>query len=370
MPEYFIGLMSGTSMDAIDAVLVDMAGDVPAHIADFTLPLPAEVRRSLRSIDGHDNSLNAIGTLDVMLGKLFADAVNGLLQQSGIVASNIVAIGSHGQTIHHHPHGEHPFTLQIADPSVIAERTGITTVADFRRRDIAAGGQGAPLVPAFHARVFRSAEVHRGIINIGGIANLTVLPADQQQPVIGFDTGPGNGMLDAWANRHLDKPMDKDGAWAAGGTVDNELLELLLTDGYFGSSPPKSTGFEYFNIDWLDAVLKTFVRPVEPQDVQTTLTALTARTIADAMQHWAPRTSQLFLCGGGTYNLYLGECLQAELGDKCELLTTSTLGVGPQWVEATGFAWLAQQTLAGKPGNLPDVTGANRPVVLGGIYQA
>ena len=275
------------------------------------------------------------------------------------IPAHVAAIGSHGQTICHRPNGAFPFTLQIGDPSVIAERTGILTVADFRRGDVAAGGQGAPLLPALHAAVLADPAIPRAILNLGGIANLTLLVPGQE--VLGFDTGPANCLLDAWAARHLGTERDNGGAWASSGTVDRDLLARCLDDPYFAAAPPKSTGREVFNLDWLDARVHTGIAPA---DVQATLLALSARTIADALRANAPATREVFACGGGVHNPALMDALRAELpGVRVD--TTAALGLDPDFVEAAGFAWLAHARLAGEPGNLPSVTGARRPRVLG-----
>lgn len=373
MPEthgmHYIGLMSGTSVDGIDAVLVSIAGPGRFNIlATHQHRFPVQIRTAIQSLmPPGDNELERAGELDMQLGQLFAEAVHMLLEKSGKTAQDIRAIGSHGQTIRHRPRAAHPFTRQIGNPSVIAEATGITTVADFRARDMAAGGEGAPLVPAFHADVFRQSDMHRVIINIGGIANVTALPGDANQAVIGFDTGPGNTLLDQWIARHHDRTHDANGEWAAGGRVIKNLLERFLQDPYFAAPPPKSTGREYFNIEWLEQCL----RGTEPaQDVQSTLAQLTADSIAKAVEQHLPHSvDEIYVCGGGTHNLDL----MARLGKRFKPVpveTTAALGIDPDWIEAAAFAWLAHQTLEQRPGNLPSVTGARRPVILGGIYPA
>ncbi|HWQ95218.1 MAG TPA: anhydro-N-acetylmuramic acid kinase [Gammaproteobacteria bacterium] len=368
MPEFFIGLMSGTSMDAADAALVDFSAGKSKLIATHRTPLTAELRAALLAlcVPG-PNEIERMAELDARLGELFAEAALALLKKSGVSATDVQAIGSHGQTVRHQPTGPYPFSLQIGNPALIAERTGITTIADFRRADIAAGGQGAPLVPAFHNAVFRSSEHDRVVVNIGGIANITVLPKDAKQPVPGFDTGPGNVLLDAWAERHLGKRMDEDGRFAATGKMHEELLAGLLSDSYFALAPPKSTGREHFNIAWLDAALKSYSK-VSAQDVQATLCELTAASIADAVQKYAPVTQELLVCGGGALNAHLMQRLRARL-QPCPVESTGKHGINPDWVEAIAFAWLAKQTLEGNPGNLPSVTGAKHEVVLGTIYS-
>jgi anhydro-N-acetylmuramic acid kinase len=277
----------------------------------------------------------------------------------------VKAIGSHGLTVRHQASGAYPFSLQIGDPNRIAHITGITTVADFRRRDVAAGGQGAPLVPVFHAAAFRSAEENRVVLNLGGIANITVLPADPASPVIGFDAGPGNGLLDFWMQRHKGQNYDTGGAWAARGRVIPDLLRALRDEPYFSLPPPKSTGKELFNPSWLGGKIRDFAA-TEPVDVQATLAELTALSVAEAIGQYASETRRLLVCGGGTHNADLLGRLRLLVG--CPVESTEKFGIAPDWVEAMAFAWLARQTLLGQPGNLMEVTGANTPVVLGGIY--
>lgn len=368
MSTLYIGLMSGTSMDAVDAALVDFSGPAPKLLATHSLSLDMELRTALRAL-GHGGigELDRYGQLDARVGELFAEAACGLLEQAAVKAAQVRAIGSHGQTVLHNPAGSYPYSLQIGNPSLIAERTGITTVADFRRRDMAAGGQGAPLAPAFHNAVLRSQTQDRVVINIGGIANITVLPADPKLAVSGFDTGPASTLMDAWIQQHLNQRMDDDGRWAAGGTVVKPLLDRLMNDPYFKLAPPKSTGFEYFNLAWLNKKLAEQGAPITAQDVQATLCELSAASIAQAITEHAPNTRQVLVCGGGVHNAYLMQRLRA-LMPTCQVDSTAVYGVDPEWVEAMAFAWLAKQTLEGKPGNLPSVTGAKRAVMLGGIY--
>lgn len=370
MPEYYIGLMSGTSMDAVDAALVDLGNRSPQLLAHHSLPLPAALRERLITVaQGGSATMAQLSELDVRMGHLFADAALGLLQQSNTAANRVRAIGSHGQTVYHRPHGPYPTSMQIGDPNIIAERTGIATVADFRRRDMAAGGQGAPLVPAWHDAVFRLHDRNRVVLNIGGIANITVLPANPQRPAIGFDTGPGNTLMDGWIKKHQRKNMDNCGRWAASGEVDVPLLHKLLRDPYFRKLPPKSTGREYFNMVWLDKILKRHNKRMLTRNVQSTLCELTARSIHDAIQAHAPQTHEILVCGGGAHNLALMLRLQL-LMDDIKVVSTEEFNVDPDFVEAIGFAWLAKRTLEGRAGNLPSVTGADNAVVLGGIYGA
>jgi anhydro-N-acetylmuramic acid kinase len=367
MTQLFIGLMSGTSMDAADAALVDFSAGAPKLIATRRTPLPSGLRAGLLALcTPGENEIERMAQLDARMGELFAVTALALIKNAGVNAGNVRAIGCHGQTIRHQPSGPGPFSLQIGNPALIAERTGITTVADFRRADMAAGGQGAPLAPAFHNAVFRSTGQSRVVVNVGGIANVTILPQDAKQPVIGFDTGPGNVLLDAWAERRLGKRMDEGGCFAASGKINEDLLNDFLQDAYFSLAPPKSTGREHFNSAWLAAALKKHGN-VSAQDVQATLCELTAATIAGAVQKYAPATQELLVCGGGAHNTHLMQRLRARL-QLCTVASTEQYGVSPDWVEAIAFAWLAKQTLEGKPGNLPSVTGAKRTAVLGAIY--
>lgn len=363
---HYIGLMSGTSVDGIDAALVSFPSDgQPILLATHHHPFTDASRDAIQALmqPGPDE-VEREGELDVQLGRLFAEAVRTLLAKSGVSATSIRAIGSHGQTIRHCPHATYPFTRQIGNPSVIAEDTGITTVADFRARDLAAGGQGAPLVPAFHRWLFRKTGINRAIVNIGGIANVTWLPATESSAVLGFDTGPGNTLLDQWIARHRNELYDREGAWAASGRVQKALLARLMADDFFTKVPPKSTGREHFNLDWLEQRLQG---NHAPEDIQSTLAELTATTIAHGLNSMPERIDEVYICGGGHHNRYLLQRLGAQL-PGITLATTEALGLHPDWVEAAAFAWLAHQTLAGHAGNLPSVTGARHPVLLGGIY--
>lgn len=360
--------MSGTSMDAIDTALVNIGSGSIELLAYQQFPFADEVRSTVRTLSGA-SSLDEVMHMDVVLGRLLAEAVLNILRQTGRTPQHIRAIGSHGQTVLHHPGNAVPRTLQIGDASIIAYRTGITTVADFRRADLAAGGEGAPLAPALHAQYFRSNRVDRVILNIGGIANITLLPAARDAGVTGFDTGPGNGLLDDWNRRHRGTSMDRDGAWAASGKVDQSLLSLLLTDPYFSKAPPKSTGRDYFNLGWLDGTLGKYALPLGAEDVQATLAMLTARNIADAIKQYAPSTGEIFVCGGGMHNPHLMQVLGSCLPGG-SIATTEVLGIQPDAVEAVTFAWLAHCRMEQVPGNLPSVTGAERPVILGAIYES
>lgn len=369
MREPYLGLMSGTSLDGIDAALVDLSTMPPRVLNARTHPYDTDLRSQLTQLaqGSATHEVELLGRLDTRLGELFAEAALNLLDAAGMTAREIRAIGSHGQTIRHRPDGPHPFTLQIGDPNIIAARTGITTVADFRRRDLALGGQGAPLVPAFHAACFRSADQERAVLNLGGMANLTLLPADTREPVRGFDTGPGNVLMDAWIGMQLGKSHDPQGAWGAGGRILPALLERLLRDDYFDLAPPKSTGRELFHLGWLQRELSD--GDYAAADVQATLCELTATTVARALQRWAPHTQRLLVCGGGTHNTALMDRLREHL-PALSVESTASEGLDPDWIEAAAFAWLARETLAGRPGNLPEVTGARMAATLGGVYPA
>lgn len=360
--------MSGTSMDAIDAVLVDFTTESSILVQSLRQPFDANIRTQLKSVaECQRTRLDAAWRMDALLGGLYAEVALSLLAAAQINAHSIHAIGCHGQTICHSPAGPTPFTLQIGDPNRIAETTGITTVADFRRRDIAAGGEGAPLVPAFHRKLFQSDRENRIILNLGGMANVTRLPKQGSFPLIAFDTGPGNILLDSWAERHLGTYMDSEGQWAAQGTVETKLLTELLAEPFFLRPPPKSTGREQFNLSWLDTRLSAHKKWLDPVDVQATLSELTAQSVARAIQEHAPHTQRVLVCGGGAHNRDLLQRLARNLtGIPVE--TTNQWGFDGDWVEAAAFAWLAHETLNGHPGNVPTVTGARHPVVLGGIY--
>jgi anhydro-N-acetylmuramic acid kinase len=362
---YFLGLMSGTSMDSIDAVAMDFHHQTPSLVATHQKEIPASLKQKLLELCQLPQQ-PLLGELDSEIGELFALTALELLHQQQIPVQVIRAIGSHGQTVYHQPPTatRHGYSQQIGDPNIIALRTGITTVADFRRKDMAAGGQGAPLVPAFHREVFCSAQKNRVIANIGGMANITVLPI--RGDITGFDTGPGNVLLDAWIYQQLGKTYDAHGAWARQGKINTDLLSHFLADDFFKQPPPKSTGREHFNLHWLEQRIAVITASLPAPDVQATLTALTARSIADAIHTQALATDEIFVCGGGAHNTLLMQLLRDYL--RKPLSDTSALGIAPDWVEAAAFAWLAKQTLEGKPGNLPSVTGAKHPVVLGGIY--
>jgi len=357
-----IGLMSGTSLDGIDAVLADFDAPSPL-IASHFVAMPAALRAEfLALLRPGGNELARTQEAGIALSGCYAEAVHALLRAAAVDASQVRAIGCHGQTVRHQP--ERGYTVQLVNAAILAELTGISVVCDFRSRDIAAGGQGAPLVPAFHAAVFRDSDRHRAIVNLGGIANITDLPA--QGIVRGFDCGPGNALLDEWIAACLGRPYDADGAWAAAGTVLDDLRDRLLSDPYFALTPPKSTGRELFNLAWLKPQIPD---RADPQNVQATLAEVSARGVADALQRYCPPVTEIYVCGGGASNRDLMRRLAQLLAGR-NVATTEALGIAPDWVEALAFAWLARETLAGRPGNLPTVTGATGPRVLGCIYPA
>jgi anhydro-N-acetylmuramic acid kinase len=369
--QLFIGVMSGTSLDGIDAALCAFEGADCQLLGTHFLPYPDTLKTELLAL--HEPTANELETATLMgnkLAVLYADAVNALLKSTQKKASNITAIGCHGQTIRHCPNfsPELGFTLQIGNAALLAERTDISVVSDFRSRDIAAGGQGAPLVPAFHQAIFGSNQVNRALINIGGIANITYLGKNgtglNSGKVLGFDSGPGNMLLDSWTKLKIGQAYDADGAWAATGMVHESLLFNMLAEPYFALPPPKSTGRDLFNDAWLKQ--HQLYPHLRPQDVARTLVALTAQSIVDALEKCGA-VDEVYLCGGGAHNSLLAGELQKLLGDK-KVLKTNHLGIDVDWVEAVAFAWLAKQTIENKPGNLPAVTGAKGLRVLGNIY--
>ncbi|MDA1063720.1 MAG: anhydro-N-acetylmuramic acid kinase [Proteobacteria bacterium] len=365
MGDLYIGLMSGTSMDGIDAALVDIGETSIEIVHTRDQPYPGELRDDLLAAIGVplDEELPHLADLERRTGECFRDAALALLKDAGISSNAVTAIGSHGQTVRHQPNAERPFTLQIGDPAIIATGTGITTVADFRSADIAVGGQGAPLAPVFHEWLFRTPGVYRAILNIGGIANLTLLSPGHA--TVGFDTGPGNTLMDAWTRKHHAAPYDRNGDWANSGTPNATLLRRFLEDDYFATAPPKSTGFEHFNLHWIAAAN---VAEVAAVDVQATLCALTAQTISDALRRFAPRTSEVLVCGGGVHNAELMRQIGWRLA-ATTVASTATAGLHPDWVEAVAFAWLAMRRMQNLPGNLPSVTGAREAVTLGSIHR-
>lgn len=363
----YIGLISGTSMDGIDAALVQLDEQHCKIISAKTCPYDIELRSELLRLSRNPSecTVDDIGNLDCWVAESFRDAALAVLAEAVLDPGAVTAIGSHGQTLRHQPRASRPFTMQLGDPNVIAAGTGITTVADFRRRDIADGGEGAPLTPAFHAWAF-SGRQPRAVLNIGGFTNLTILPGASGS-VSGFDTGPGNSLMDSWCMQHLGKAYDENGVWASSGQIDDSLLDRMLSDDYFARRPPKSTGFEYFDNAWLRRQLSQ--QPdLQAADVQATLCELTARSAAKEITANAPDAREILLCGGGVHNLQLVQRLQANLPGRI-VSSTAKMGIEPDWIEATAFAWLAARRLSGLPGNLPSVTGARDSAVLGGVYS-
>ncbi len=356
----YIGLMSGTSLDGADGVLTSFDGTLQAaHV-----PFPDGLRQELLALQAAtDNEIHREALAANRIAGLYADCVRELLAKAGVSASQVTAIGAHGQTIRHRP--ELAYTRQINNPALLAELTGIDVIADFRSRDVAAGGQGAPLVPAFHQAVFGSQDETRVVANIGGIGNISVLRADGS--VLGYDTGPGNVLLDLWVATHLGKPYDLNGNWAASGRVHAALLDELLNEPYLALPAPKSTGRDLFNAAWLQQKLSRFP-DLPPADIQATLCAFTARTLANAIAREAPQAGAVYVCGGGALNGCLMESLHAMLGKP--VMSTEALGIAPMQVEAIAFAWLAARFCDRLPGNLPAVTGARGPRLLGALYPA
>ena len=389
-----MGLMSGTSLDGIDAVLVDLGQTKPILLAKFYLPFDDTLKNDLLALHlPASNELQKSQVFGHQLAKLYAAAVATLLSQAKSSNNKVKAIACHGQTIRHCP--EKGYSLQIGNAALLAELTGITVVGDFRSRDIAAGGQGAPLVPAFHDKVLRHPDKHRVIVNIGGISNLTDLPLHRatsdnlslssslpeevaaaipapdahahrvMTATTGFDCGPGNLLMDAWCARHTGKPYDDNGAWAASGTVLPTLLKQMLDEPFFTLPPPRSTGRDLFNTAWLQGKLSGGEKA---EDVQATLLELTCQTVAQSIQQYCVGAKEIYLCGGGAHNQTLRNRL-AVLLTNCSIQSTNTLGIDSDYMEAIAFAWIAQQTLHGKPANLPQVTGAKHPCILGAIYR-
>lgn len=363
--------MSGTSVDAIDCALARCGEPDCELVATHEHPIPPDTRAEIAALSQPGaNEIDRMGALDRELGRLFAEATLALLSGSGTAPAEVAAIGSHGQTIRHRPASSEgaasAFTLQLGDPSTLAEHTGITVVADFRHRDIAAGGEGAPLAPAFHAAALAQEGVNRAIVNIGGIANVSLLQGTELHS--GFDTGPGNTLLDHWIERQRGERYDAGGQWASSGQPHGGLLEALLAHEYFGKSGPRSTGKEAFNLGWLDARLAAF-GSIPPENVQATLVELTSRTIASAIKASPFEVREVYVCGGGSHNNHLMQRLGEALA-PARLDSTAVIGLEPDWVEAATFAWLASRTLRGLAGNAPAVTGASGPRVLGGVFSA
>ncbi len=363
MKSLFIGVMSGTSLDGADAALVEFAGPTPRTVAFASMPFPPGLKqRVLDLCEPETDSLELAGIVSLELSELYARVVQGVIAAGGIDRSTVAAIGCHGQTVRHRP--DLGFTTQLNDPARLAELTGMNVVADFRRRDMAAGGQGAPLVPAFHEALFRCADRSRAVVNIGGISNVTALSTGR--PTLGFDCGPGNVLLDGWARRHLGAEFDENGRWAAVGTTDDALLERLMREPFIGLPPPKSTGRELFRLAWLDERLAA---GYEAADVQSTLTDFTARSIVDAVERFCPETEEIYLSGGGARNATLVDRIVRRAPGRI-VATTDVLGVPTTHVESMAFAWLAMKCLRLEPVDLSAVTGAAGPRILGALYPA
>ncbi|MAY55732.1 anhydro-N-acetylmuramic acid kinase [Pseudohongiella sp. SYSU M77423] len=374
----YIGLISGTSVDGIDCALIETGPEGTQLLATQALEYSPALRSKILAIC-HDGqvSLSDLGDTDVAIGKAFAAAANALMRQEGLTAGQIVAIGSHGQTIYHQPQGTHTFSLQLGDPNTIAALTGVTTVADFRQRDMAMGGQGAPLAPLFHQHFFHSPGQHTLVLNIGGMANITVVDMNPAACPTGFDTGPGNVLMDLWIEQYCGKPYDADGAWAASGQVLPALLSVLMAEPYFSLPAPKSTGRELFNARWLGSAMQQAlqlegVASYAPEDVQRTLLQLTALSIAEAVAGCVDQSTDagiIAVCGGGAHNRSLMSQLQTEL-PTYQVVSSDHLGMPADWVEAATFAWLASNTIGGIALDCSKLTGSRSPVILGGIYQS
>ncbi len=361
--EFYVGIMSGTSLDGIDAVLVDIGEGRSQMLSSFYSAYDDELKRELLAL--HTPSPDELHHAQIVanhLARLYAGAVKELLQKADTPCSKVRAIGCHGQTIRHRP--EAGYSLQLGNSALLAELTGITVVGDFRNRDIAAGGQGAPLVPAFHDKLLRHPGVHRVVVNIGGISNLTDLAPGK--PTLGFDCGPGNLLMDAWCSKHLGKAYDKDGAWASSGKVLTTALNGMLAEPYFRQMPPKSCGRDLFNLAWLQSKL---TGNEEPVDVQATLLELTCQAISQSIAQHCARTQEIYLCGGGARNKALYQRLKQILSG-CDVRLTDAAGIDADWMEAIAFAWLAREAMHGHSANLPAVTGARHPCILGAIYKA
>ena len=370
MKPLYIGLLSGTSIDCIDAAVIDASAEKPVLLAHHQHPIDPVTKQAIAALClPGDNEIDRMGQMDIKLGGLFADAANALLKKAKLAHNDIVAIGSHGQTIRHRPPKSSDslgFTLQIGDANTIAENTHITTVADFRRRDMATGGQGAPFAPAFHQSIAPQGSETCAFLNLGGIANITLL--QHRKIVSGFDAGPANGLMDAWILKNKNCAFDNNGEWARTGKVNSNLLKQLKKHPYFDLPAPKSTGREEFHLHWLESILANGDQ-LAAEDVQATLLRLSSETIADAITQQAHQPSVIYCCGGGAHNAALLDDLQSIL-NKTTITTTEALGIAPDWVEACAFAWLAQQRMEGKKVSLSDVTGAKRNRIAGCIYAA
>lgn len=362
----YVGLMSGTSADGIDAVVVKFNKTVQL-IDKIFLPYPDQLRSQLLALNETGQApMSSVCHLDKLLGHAFATSVSILLESAGLQATDITAIGCHGHTALHRPEAESPFTLQIGCGATIAVRTGITTICDFRSTDIAAGGQGAPLVPAFHRHWFGQQNKNTAILNIGGIANLTLF-SDNGKEILGFDTGPGNALMDEWCFQHTGQRFDKGGQWAQSGTPNAELLEKLLSHRYFKQAPPKSTGRDVFNLALVEQYREQISKTISNEDIQATLCELTAKSISEALNTANHRAAEVFVCGGGAHNTYLMERLSEQIGGSL-VYTTGKLGIDPDWVEAIAFAWFAKYRTLETPVDMTSITGAKSPIILGAAY--
>lgn len=372
MTSIYIGVMTGTSMDGIDFVAASFE---PLRLhATLSIAFEQDLKDELMALTRpDDNEIDRMGKADVALAKKIAHGINMLIDKNGLNREQIKAIGSHGQTIRHRP--ENGFSLQLGDPNIITEMTQIAVVSDFRRRDMAAGGQGAPLVPTFHQAIFQHPQIDRVILNLGGIANVSLLPANNKDKIMGFDTGPANILMDGWCRRHTGHPFDENGDWAAHGTAIRLLLDRLYTHDFFAKEPPKSTGREDFNLDWLDDQLIDWRNDPEydelddtAENIQATLAKLTVRAIQKAVYRSGMKDGEIYVCGGGAYNSYILEQLRWRLRKHAwSIQTTDVLGLSPTWVESTAFAWLAMQFLERRTSNMPAVTGAAEARILGSI---
>ncbi|HBX36783.1 MAG TPA: anhydro-N-acetylmuramic acid kinase [Pseudohongiella sp.] len=374
----YIGLISGTSVDGIDCALIETGPEGTQLLATQALEYSPALRTKILAICHNGQvSLSDLGDTDVEIGKAFAAAANALMRQEGLTADQIVAIGSHGQTVYHQPQGTHTFSLQLGDPNTIAALTGVTTVADFRQRDMAMGGQGAPLAPLFHQHFFHAPGQQTLVLNIGGMANITIVDMNPAACPTGFDTGPGNVLMDLWIEQYCGKPYDADGAWAASGQVLPALLSVMMAEPYFSLPAPKSTGRELFNARWLGSAMQQAlqlegVASYAPEDVQRTLLQLTVLSVCDAVAGCTGRSitqGVIAVCGGGAHNRTLMSQLQIEL-PAYQVVPSDDLGMPADWVEAVTFAWLASNTIGGIAMDCSKLTGSRSPVILGGIYQS
>lgn len=368
LQEIFLGTMSGTSMDGLDLVTAsfDKAGSPSLLHTGFT-PYPTELKNALIQLATNPSAtIDQMCALDTRLGEFYAASILQFLEKHDLSAASIRAVGNHGQTIRHQPGGDSPYTLQIGNPAIIAARCGLTVISDFRRKDIALGGQGAPLAPAFHQQAFQAQQQDRVILNIGGIANITALPSSPAKAITGYDTGPGNTLIDALCRRHFAQEFDRDGEIASNGQIESTLVQKALgSEPYFKQPPPKSTGTDYFNESWLAA---QGFNDLSPDDAVATASELTCRSVAMAIDTLSSRASGVYVCGGGAHNRFIMQRLSSLLPD-CQVATTESLGIHPDWIEAAAFAWLAWRNLSGLSGNLPSVTNAKKCTILGTIQH-